>query len=57
MKTFKIGDVVKLKSGGPAMTIRGGGEKYLSALWFDGGQLRQESYLLPEQLTHYTVKT
>ena len=40
--TFKIGDVVGLKSGGPKMTVHANGRPNSDALidvcWFDGGQ-------------------
>jgi len=52
---FKIGDVVKLKSGGPWMTI----EKYtfnpatnkdftdrFTCVWLNGSELKRETFLL-----------
>jgi uncharacterized protein YodC (DUF2158 family) len=39
-EAFKSGDVVKLKSGGPKMTVTSAGENYGDAVvycaWFDG---------------------
>jgi uncharacterized protein YodC (DUF2158 family) len=32
---FNIGDVVRLKSGGPNMTIDGAGGSRLTCMWFD----------------------
>lgn len=47
---FKIGDVVELKSGGPAMTITalgdealGGGDGDVEATWFDGKAFDSET--------------
>jgi len=39
--TFKVGDVVKLKSGGPLMTVANpnataGGHAVIGCTWFDG---------------------
>lgn len=46
-KTFKIGDTVRLKSGGPVMTYEGEGA-YSGAIcsWFDGGKLMRQGFTL-----------
>ena len=50
---FKAGDVVQLKSGGPAMTV---GEirfdGWVSCTWFDGGKDKSR-YFEPELLQIY----
>jgi uncharacterized protein YodC (DUF2158 family) len=35
-ETFKVGDEVKLKSGGPAMTVEEVNEGDILCVWFDG---------------------
>ena len=46
--TLKVGDVVRLKSGGPNMTIREVGDVYgkltVWCSWFAGKEFRQESF-------------
>ena len=53
MAKFKKGDVVKLKSGGPQMTVQnvgdfsmqGGGENGVYCVWFEkNGTKKQEGY-------------
>jgi uncharacterized protein YodC (DUF2158 family) len=43
---FKVGDVVKLNSGGPTMTVSqvesGGG--HVRCIWFSGDDLKVESF-------------
>jgi uncharacterized protein YodC (DUF2158 family) len=49
---FKTGDVVRLKSGGPDMTVNGfsnGPNEEPHCAWFDGDVLR-ESYFYDETL-------
>ena len=47
---FKIGDTVKLKSGGPKMTVaRGGIEKKLECVWFLEGK-PEYGYFPPDSL-------
>ena len=42
---FKVGDVVKLKSGGPEMTIEGiVYDENVTCSWFDGCKLRSGSF-------------
>ena len=53
METFKEGDVVRLKSGGPKMTIQGIGKYGIAAtkdnalcVWFDGSKAMEKVYEL-----------
>lgn len=43
---FPVGDVVRLRSGGPWMTVSKdrpeAGSKFVEAVWFDGTALRRE---------------
>ncbi|PYC18758.1 DUF2158 domain-containing protein [Pseudomonas jessenii] len=46
---FKVGDIVKLKSGGPDMTVRyvennNGTQPYLHCQWFAGKKLEDGSF-------------
>jgi uncharacterized protein YodC (DUF2158 family) len=46
---FKIGEVVKVKSGGPLMTVTGpnafaGGKAVVSCIWFDGTNPRAGAF-------------
>ena len=36
-QSFKVGDVVRLKSGGPPMTVEQTGGKAIRCAWFNGG--------------------
>lgn len=36
MASFKIGDLVELKSGGPTMTVEAIDPKWVKCSWFDG---------------------
>ncbi len=48
---MKIGDVVKLKSGGPAMTIIADvNEKHFECQWFDKDEKLQKAVFLKEAL-------
>ncbi|WP_222832266.1 YodC family protein [Pseudomonas sp. SC3(2021)] len=38
---FKTGDVVKLKSGGPDMSVKSENGKHLTCQWFAGKKLEQ----------------
>ena len=45
MAEFKVGDIVRLKSGGPKMTVEillGDGE--LKCQWFDGSELQEARF-------------
>lgn len=66
MAEFKVGDVVKLKSGGPNMTIEGRTQEYgvtskthWHCVWFDGPQNYKEDFsetvleLADDELTEY----
>lgn len=52
---FKPQDLVQLRSGGTVMTVekvgRYGGEMKVSAVWFDGTELRRAIFL-PAVLVH-----
>jgi len=48
---MKPGDVVRLKSGGPAMTIErvgqaGDGQPAADCLWFEGTEVKRGTFLL-----------
>jgi uncharacterized protein YodC (DUF2158 family) len=49
-KRFQRGDIVRLKSGGPQMTVREEKKGALVCDWFEGDKLRRESFFA-EQLT------
>ncbi|MEI7209242.1 DUF2158 domain-containing protein [Pectobacterium carotovorum] len=55
---FKSGDIVKLKSGGPDMTVKiyssSQGDSFLCQ-WFAGKKLEQ-GYFKPDSLEHVTPK-
>ena len=61
MEEFKLGDTVRLKSGGPLMTIEGVGqygfgetENTVKCVWFEsnkGQQSKKEDTFLPALLT------
>jgi uncharacterized protein YodC (DUF2158 family) len=54
---FKPGDVVELKSGGPAMTVAGEEEfGELMCTWFDGKK-KMDATFEPEQLKPYKPPT
>lgn len=41
-QSIRVGDVVQLKSGGPAMTVQAeAGTGYLECIWFDAGGAHQ----------------
>ena len=48
---FKVGDVVRLKSGGPSMTVLANEEDidFIICQWFDGEELKDGSFS-PESL-------
>jgi len=41
MAQFKVGDVVKLKSGGPAMTVSELAVTQVWCMWFEGTEQKQ----------------
>lgn len=45
-QTFKIGDIVALKSGGPEMTVQGAGgaTNYYRCQWFAGKKLESGQF-------------
>lgn len=43
-KTFKVGDVVELKSGGPAMTVFSIDDALVYAAWYDEGKYHTETF-------------
>jgi uncharacterized protein YodC (DUF2158 family) len=52
---FKPGDLVKLKSGGPVMTVErvedeGGGRMFVFCTWFDQKNVRMKEHFNPETL-------
>ena len=44
MAQFKTGDIVKLKSGGPVMTVESYGGEIAGCSWFDGKSHRTETF-------------
>ena len=44
MQQFKPGDVVQLKSGGPAMTVDSMSDETWLCQWFENSTLRSESF-------------
>jgi len=41
---FNVGDIVKLKSGGPEMTIQSTSDTYVRCQWFAGKKLDKGSF-------------
>lgn len=54
--TFKVGDVVYLKSGGPAMTVVDKREGYILCMWHIDGEGMKTVDFVPESLTHVDKK-
>jgi len=59
-KTYKVGDIVKLKSGGPVMTVKVSETHYVGCQWFIGKILAEGLFLVsslapPE--TENTIQT
>lgn len=42
---FNVGDLVQLKSGGPAMTVAGIDSQSVDCTWFDGPKLTSGSFI------------
>ncbi len=64
-KKFSVGDVVRLKSGGPNMTIietEKISEQYVTCQWFDGDNkpqkenFRKEALILAEEIDKNNIK-
>lgn len=51
--SFSIGDVVRLRSGGPQMTVHGVSAEAVSGTWFKGLTV-QAAIFQPETLAHVT---
>ena len=47
---FRVGDVVRLKSGGPKMTVSNAVRPEVTVYWFDGGEIR-DAVLFGEMLS------
>jgi uncharacterized protein YodC (DUF2158 family) len=43
--SFTVGTTVKLKSGGPTMTIQAIADDSVTCVWFDKGKLRKSKFL------------
>jgi uncharacterized protein YodC (DUF2158 family) len=46
---FKVGDVVRLKSGGPGMTVTGADEKSVWTSWYNTTKAEIATAFLPQQ--------
>ena len=49
MEEFKVGDVVRLKSGGPAMTVSKKVAEGLTCIWYAGDELGYSKSLFDPQ--------
>jgi uncharacterized protein YodC (DUF2158 family) len=54
---FKIGDVVKLKSGGPKMTVSTIKDGEVWCTWFEDDKLARPYWFAPDMLERYTPNT
>jgi uncharacterized protein YodC (DUF2158 family) len=45
---FQTGSVVRLKSGGPKLTVKSAGDDQVTVDWFEGDKLRTKSLLVGE---------
>ncbi len=41
---LEVGDVVRLKSGGPDMTVEGVGEQDVDCVWFQGNNVLRNTF-------------
>jgi uncharacterized protein YodC (DUF2158 family) len=48
---WKVGDKVRLKSGGPAMTVTGADSTQVWLTWFNANKSEYSSYVLPRETT------
>jgi uncharacterized protein YodC (DUF2158 family) len=46
MINIEEGDVVRLKSGGPVMTVNSVSDGYARCSWFNGDKLERESFVI-----------
>ena len=53
---FKVGDVVYLKSGGPAMTVVDKREGYILCMWYVDGEGMKTIDFVSESLQHVENK-
>lgn len=53
MSDFKLGDIVQLKSGGPAMTVSGHRGRSLVCEWFDHSGKHSAHVFEPSSLKPY----
>jgi len=51
---FKTGDTVKLKSGGPNMTVKGSEYNRIECQWFAGKKL-EDGYFPPDSLIRVNI--
>jgi uncharacterized protein YodC (DUF2158 family) len=50
---FNLGDVVKLKSGGPWMTVSSSDSGWIICVWYEDGEIRKTPNLPSEALKKY----
>lgn len=56
MEIFELGQVVRLKSGGPKMTIKGDDDGAWACQWFDrNGRVQNDSF--PEDMLEIFIKS
>jgi uncharacterized protein YodC (DUF2158 family) len=55
MSKFKVGDVVILRSGGPAMTVTKVTSDAIVCEWFDNKQSAQIKHFVPDAIDIYTT--
>lgn len=57
LDTFELGDVVRLKSGSPSMTVVDKREGYVLCMWHVDGEGMKTVDFVPESLTHVDNKS